>query len=82
MAIDRAKLEEKVLLAIEQIRPFLHADGGDVELVEVSENNTVKVRLTGSCKDCSMKESTMKGGIEESIKKAVPEISAVLAVED
>ncbi|MEY4860556.1 MAG: NifU-like domain, partial [Bacteroidota bacterium] len=44
MSIDRAKIEEKVLLAIEQIRPFLHADGGDVELVEVSENNTVKVR--------------------------------------
>ena len=82
MSIDRATIEEKVLLAIEQIRPFLHADGGDVELVEVSENNTVKVRLTGSCNDCSMKESTMKGWIEESIKKAVPEVSAVLSVED
>jgi Fe-S cluster biogenesis protein NfuA len=82
VSIDRATIEEKVLLAIEQIRPFLHADGGDVELVEVSENNTVKVRLTGSCKDCSMKESTIKGGIEESIRKAVPEVSAVLSVED
>ncbi|MFM7596096.1 MAG: NifU family protein [Flavobacteriales bacterium] len=75
-------IEQKVMSAISLIRPFLNDDGGDVELVEVTANRIVKVRLTGSCKDCSMKQSTLRGGIEETIKKAVPEINAVFAVED
>ncbi len=75
-------IEQKVNSAISLIRPFLNDDGGDVELVEVTSDRIVKVRLTGSCKDCSMKQSTLRGGIEETIKKAVPEISSVLAVED
>jgi Fe-S cluster biogenesis protein NfuA len=75
-------IEQKVNSAISLIRPFLNDDGGDVELVEVTSDRIVKVRLTGSCKDCSMKQSTLRGGIEETIKKAVPEISAVIAVED
>ena len=74
--------EQKVTSAISLIHPFLNDDGGDVELVEVTSDRIVKVRLTGSCKDCSMKQSTLRGGIEETIKKAVPEISAVIAVED
>ena len=75
-------IEQKVNSAISLIRPFLNDDGGDVELVEVTSDRIVKVRLTGSCKDCSMKQSTLRDGIEETIKKAVPEISAVIAVED
>lgn len=75
-------IEQKVNSAISLIRPFLNDDGGDVELVEVTSDRIVKVRLMGSCKDCSMKQSTLRGGIEETIKKAVPEISAVIAVED
>lgn len=75
-------IEQKVTSAISLIRPFLNDDGGDVEVVEVTSDRIVKVRLTGSCKDCSMKQSTLRGGIEETIKKAVPEISAVIAVED
>jgi Fe-S cluster biogenesis protein NfuA len=75
-------IEQKVNSASSLIRPFLNDDGGDVELVEVTSDRIVKVRLTGSCKDCSMKQSTLRGGIEETIKKAVPEISAVIAVED
>ena len=75
-------IEQKVTSAISLIRPFLNDDGGDVELVEVTSDRIVKVRLTGSCKDCSIKQSTLRGGIEETIKKAVPEISAVIAVED
>jgi len=75
-------IEQKVNSAISLIRPFLKVDGGDVELVEVTSDRIVKVRLTGSCKDCSMKQSTLRGGIEETIKKAGPEISAVIAVED
>ena len=75
-------LTSKVLSAIALIRPFLNDDGGDVELVEVTKNREVKVRLTGSCRDCSMKRSTLRGGIEETIRKAVPEIKSVVAVED
>lgn len=72
----------QVNLAIDIIRPFLHDDGGDVELVEITEDCIAKVRLIGSCKDCAMKQSTLKGGIEETIKKAVPSITAVVAIED
>jgi Fe-S cluster biogenesis protein NfuA len=72
----------KVNMAIDLIRPFLHDDGGDVELVEITEDRIAKVRLIGSCKDCAMKQSTLKGGIEETIKKAVPSITAVVAIED
>ncbi len=75
-------IKQRVTSAISLIRPFLNDDGGDVELVDVTSDRIVKVRLTGSCKDCSMKQSTLRGGIEETIKKAVPEISAVIAVED
>jgi Fe-S cluster biogenesis protein NfuA len=75
-------IESKVISAIHLIRPFLNDDGGDVELVEVTPENTVKVRLIGSCRDCAMKQSTLKGGIEETIRKAVPEVTAVIAIED
>jgi Fe-S cluster biogenesis protein NfuA len=75
-------IEQRVSSAISLIRPFLNDDGGDVELVEVTSDRIVKVRLTGSCSDCSMKQSTLRGGIEETIKKAVPEITSVIAVED
>ena len=75
-------IEQRVSSAISLIRPFLNYDGGDVELVEVTLDHIVKVRLTGSCKDCSMKQSTLRGGIEETIKKAVPEVTSVISVED
>jgi len=76
------EITSKVTAAIALIRPFLNEDGGDVELVEVTESFEVKVRLMGSCRDCSMKQSTLKGGIEETIIKAVPEVRFVVAVED
>ncbi len=75
-------IEQRVSSAISLIRPFLNDDGGDVELVEVTSDHIVMVRLTGSCKDCSMKQSTLRGGIEETIKKAVPEVTSVISVED
>lgn len=65
----KSKIEE----VLEGLRPFLKADGGDVELVSV-ENQTVRLRLLGSCRSCSMSQMTMKAGIEEGIKKAIPEI--------
>jgi Fe-S cluster biogenesis protein NfuA len=71
-----AKIEE----ALDQIRPYLQADGGDVSFVEITGENIVKVELQGACKSCSMSMMTMKAGIEESIMRAVPEIRGVEAV--
>lgn len=67
---------EKIEKALNDIRPALQADGGDVELVEV-ENNVVKVRLKGACSGCPMSQMTIKQGIERYLKKAVPEIAGV-----
>lgn len=73
---------EKVNLALEQIRPFLKDDGGDIELIEVTDDLVVKVKLLGACKSCSMSPMTLKGGVEESIKKVLPEVKEVIAIED
>jgi len=72
----RAKVEE----VISAIRPMLQADGGDVELVEVDEENVVKVRLKGACDGCPMARITLKRGIEARMKQVVPEVKAVEAV--
>lgn len=80
MAIDKKYISEKVLEALEQLRPFLKADGGDMELVEIKDDATVIVRLLGACSDCSMSMMTLKAGIEEQVKKAVPEVKAVEAI--
>ncbi len=73
-------MKEKVQEAIEQIRPTLQADGGDVELVDV-ENGEVTVRLTGACKGCPMSQVTLKNGIEKFLKKEIPGIKSVEGVE-
>ena len=73
-------LKDRVNMALESIRPFLQEDGGDVELVEIDSDKHVKLRLRGSCRDCSMSEMTMRAGIEEAIRKAVPEILSVEAI--
>jgi len=72
----RKKIEE----ALDTIRPYLLADGGNVELVEITDDLIVRVELKGACQSCSMSTMTMKAGIEETIKRAVPEIKAVEAV--
>ena len=72
----KIKIEE----ALEQIRPYLLADGGNVSLLEITNDNIVKLELLGACKSCSMSAMTLKAGIEESIKRAVPEIKAVEAI--
>ena len=71
---------EDVRMVLEEVRPHLQADGGDVELVEVSDDGVVKVRLTGACAGCPMRQMTLKGGIENFIRKKVPEIKTVEAV--
>lgn len=72
-------MREKVERALESIRPALQADGGDIQLVSV-ENGIVKVRLTGACGGCPMSQMTMTQGVEQVVKKAVPEIKRVVAV--
>jgi Fe-S cluster biogenesis protein NfuA len=72
-------LFNKVEEALKSIRPYLEADGGDVELLEVIDGNTAMLELKGACSTCSMSHMTMKAGIEETIKRAVPEITTVHA---
>ena len=72
-------MKEKVEQALAQIRPSLQADGGDVELVEVS-NGKVMVKLTGACGDCPMATMTLKMGIEQTLKEQIPEVKEVIAV--
>ncbi len=72
-------MKDKVEQALNEIRPSLQIDGGDVELVDV-ENGIVKVRLTGACGGCAMSRMTLKQGIESHVKKAVPEVLSVEAV--
>ena len=70
-------MREKVEKALEGIRPALQADGGNVELVDVTEDGVVKVRLTGACGCCPMSTYTLKMGIEQRLKEAVPEVKEV-----
>ena len=70
----------KVLEALETIRPFLNKDGGDIELVDVKDK-TVYVKLVGNCNGCPMSFSTMKLGVENTIKQHAPEISEVVSVD-
>ena len=73
-------MREKVEQVLDKIRPTLQADGGDVELIEVTENGIVKVRLQGACKGCPMSQITLKNGIERLLLKEIPELKAVEAV--
>lgn len=73
-------MREKVEAALNKIKPALRADGGDVELVDVTSDGIVKVKLTGACGGCPMSQMTLKMGIERVIKQEVPQIKEVIAV--
>lgn len=73
-------MKEKVESALEKIKPMLQADGGSVELVEVSPQGVVKVKLTGACAGCPMSQMTLKMGIEKMLKEEVPEVKEVVAL--
>lgn len=73
-------LTEQVEQALETIRPYLVADGGDVAIEEITAENVVRLRLLGNCGSCKMSVMTMKAGIEQAILKAVPQITAVEAI--
>jgi Fe-S cluster biogenesis protein NfuA len=81
MSLDKPALTIKINEALESMRPFLKADGGDMELVEITDEGIAKVRLLGACSDCSMSLMTLKSGIEEAVKRVAPEIVAVEAAE-
>lgn len=77
---NKSELCAKVEEVLDQIRPYLQADGGNVTLVEITKDNIVRVELQGACKSCSMSLMTLKSGIEETIKRALPEIISVEAI--
>jgi Fe-S cluster biogenesis protein NfuA len=72
-------MQEKVEAALKKIRPFLQADGGDIELVKI-ENGAVSVRLKGACGSCPMSTMTLRMGIEKTLRKEVPEMTSLIAV--
>ena len=74
-------MKTKIQIALKTIRPFLQADNGDVELVDVTEDGIVKVRLTGECRDCPMSQMTLRAGIERALMKEVPGIRRVEAID-
>ncbi len=75
------ELKEKIEKTLDTVRPYLHADGGDVELVSV-EDMVVKLRMLGACRSCDISHMTMKAGIENTLMNAIPEIKGVEAVHD
>ncbi len=79
-AAEKNEIITKVNAAIETIRPYLVADGGDVTLVEVTDDLIVKVRLTGACDGCPFSLMTLKAGIEQAVRKKVPELKELIAV--
>ncbi|MFC2123461.1 NifU family protein [Bacteroidota bacterium] len=77
---QKVEIDDRIELALNAIRPYLEADGGDVRFLEIDSNMIVKLELLGSCVTCPMSSMTMKAGVEEAIKRAVPEINGVVAV--
>jgi len=74
-------VREKIEAALRKIRPMLQMDGGDVELIDVTNDGVVKVRLRGACMGCPMSQMTLKAGIEKQLMTDVPEIKEVIAVD-
>jgi len=73
-------LEEQIKTALDNVRPSLQADGGDVEFVSVTDEGIVSVRLTGACGGCPMSQMTLKMGIESYLKKEVPQVNSVVSI--
>ncbi len=77
---DKEELKQRILKALEIARPYLKADGGDVELVEITEDNIVKVKLIGACGSCPLSMMTLRAGVERIIIREAPEVKRVEAV--
>lgn len=80
MILNKEVLTAKVNEALEMLRPYLNEDGGDMELVNITDEGVAQVRLLGACSDCSMSVMTLKAGLEAKVKEMAPEIKAVEAV--
>ena len=80
--MDNKNIKERVEFALEEIRPFLVSDGGDISLVSIDNNKVVNVKLHGNCVSCTVNQMTLKSGVEMTIKKHVPEIEKVVSVEE
>ncbi|MCT4589608.1 MAG: NifU family protein [Carboxylicivirga sp.] len=81
MGENKLQLMQQVEAALEEIRPYLKGDGGDISLIEITDDNIVKVKLEGSCDGCPLSMQTLKGGVEMVVKKSVPQITEVIAVD-
>ena len=76
----QTELREQIEFALDTIRPYLEADGGNVRIVELTDDKVLKIEMLGNCGSCPMSTMTLKAGVEEAIKRAIPEISRVEAV--
>jgi len=76
---DNRNIQEKVVKALNRVRPYLQSDGGDIELIEITDDLSVKVKLTGACHGCPFSMQTLKAGVEQAIMKEVPEIKRVIS---
>ena len=81
MIMTSEELRTKVETALEEIRPFLQSDGGDISLVSIDNDTLVKVRLEGTCVGCSVNQMTLKSGVEMTIKKHAPQIETVVNID-
>lgn len=80
MTIKQHVLYDRINAALDSIRPHLQADGGDVEIVEITDKNVLRIRWIGACESCNMSIMTMRAGIEQSVQSHVPEIIKVEAI--
>jgi len=78
---EKEEMHKRVNEILEKIRPYLQADGGDISLVEITEDNVIKVRLLGACHGCPFSYQTLKAGVEQALIKEIPEIQEVVAVD-
>jgi Fe-S cluster biogenesis protein NfuA len=80
MGQDKAEIQQKVQNVLDQVRPYLQQDGGDISFVELTDDFVVNVELHGACGACPFSTMTLKNGVEATLKKALPEIKEVVAI--
>ena len=80
MTHNKEELHQKVQNVLDQVRPYLQQDGGDINFIELTDDYTVNVELTGACGACPFSTMTLKNGVEATLKKALPEIKEVVAI--
>lgn len=73
-------LQQRIETTLDELRPFLETDGGDIRLVEITQDLVVRIELLGACADCSMINMTLKGGVESALKNAAPELKGIEAI--